>query len=75
MQKNLGRVKKEMKTIDEKRYYEDLTVESLKDMQKKCETYYKEIEDFYSKVGTTTESTVRFNPEIAKYLYHVALRF
>ena len=75
MQKNLHRVKREINQINEKKYYEDLTVETLKDMLTKCEKYYDNIETFYKNIGTDDSSETKYNPFLAEYLYHITLRF
>lgn len=75
MKANMWRIKKELKTIDEKNYYENLTVETLKDMFEKCKKHYAGIETFYSDVSDKSDAKVTFKPLLAEYMYHIALRF
>ena len=69
MKSNLVRTRTELKNINTKRYQDDLTAETLKDMFNKCDKYYKDIERFFDK------SSVTYDTELSEHMYHVCLRF
>ena len=69
MKSNLARTRNELKNVNTKRYQEDLTAETLKDMFNKCDKYYKDIEHFFEK------GNVVYDTELAEHMYHICLRF
>ncbi len=73
MRQNLARVKRELASIDENVYYQKNTYKQLQHMYASCEEFYGRVEDFYLKQSGT--QPLRCDPALAKYLYHVALRF
>jgi hypothetical protein len=73
MRQNLARVKRELATIDEKTYYAKTTYRQLQQIYNECDSFYQQIDDFYTK--QTSDKQIKCDPVLAKYLYHVALRF
>ena len=73
MRQNLARVKKELATVDEKTYYAKTTYKQLQQIYNECDKFYQEVDAFYTKQGGDRQ--LKCDPVLAKYLYHVALRF
>lgn len=72
MRQNLARVKREIQSIDEQNYQDKTTSKQLQQVYNECEKFYNQVDEFYNKAG---ESPLKCDPAVAKYLYHVALRF
>ena len=73
MRQNLSRVKREIESIDETVYYQKTTYNQLQHLYNECDRFYAQVENFYLKPEDGRQ--IRCDPQLAKYLYHIALRF